>query len=111
MGATSEWMRVLVLCAVYSGLALSWEAIKSKSLKEFVDQSLGWLFVAVLWAMMMVFGWRVLHGGIGAVFAILVLGRFAVGLAQRRARKQAEVEDLVGEPEPKNPLRIPKHLR
>jgi hypothetical protein len=91
MGATSEWMRVLELGAVYGTLALLWEGIKSGSLKEFLEAVPGWLFVAVLWAMMMVFEWRVLRGGVGAVFSILVVGLFVLGLAQRRARKRAAV--------------------
>jgi len=94
MGTISEWMRVLVLSAVYFGLALSWEAIKSKSFAEFVEALPGFFLIGVLWAMMMVFEWRVLHGGIAAVSAILVLALLTLGLVQRRARKRRESSSI-----------------
>jgi hypothetical protein len=90
MGTISEWMRVLELSAVYFGLALSWEAIKSNSFTEFVESLPGWFLIGVLWAMIMVFEWRVLHGGIAAVSAILFLALLALGLAQRHARRRRE---------------------
>jgi hypothetical protein len=94
VGTISEWMRVLELGAVYFGLALSWEAIKSKSLKECVETLPGWFVTGVLWAMMMVFEWRLLHGGIAAVFAILLVVLLALGLAQRRTRKRREASSI-----------------
>ena len=94
MGTISEWMRVLTLSAVYFGLALSWEAIKSKSFTEFVESLPGWFLTGVLWAMMMVFEWRVLHGAIAAVSAIFVLALLALGLAKRRARKRREPSSI-----------------
>jgi hypothetical protein len=95
MGIASEWLRVLVLSVVYFGIALSWEAIKSKSFAEFLESLPGWFLTGALWAMMMVFEWRVLRGGISAVFAILLVALFAVGLSQRRARKRREASAAV----------------
>ena len=88
MGTASEWLRVLVLSAVYFGIASAWEAIRGKSFAEFLESLPGWFLTGVLWAMMMVFEWRVLHGAIAAVFAILLVALFGIGLWQRRARKQ-----------------------
>jgi hypothetical protein len=84
VGTMSEWIRILELCAVYSGLAFSWEAIKTRSATEFLEALPGWLLTGLLWAMMLVFEWRVLHGRLAIVFAILVFALFALGLAQRR---------------------------
>ena len=78
MGTPSEWLKVLVLSAVYFGIASAWEAIRGKSFAEFLESLPGW----------MVFEWRMLHGAIAAVFAILLVALFGVGLWQRRARKQ-----------------------
>lgn len=94
MGTASEWLRVLALSSVYFGIALAWEAIRSRSFVEFLDSLPGWLPTGVLWAMMMVFEWRVLHGGIAAVFAIVLVALFAVGLLQRLARKRREASSL-----------------
>lgn len=88
MGTTSEWTRVLLLAAIYGSLALLWEGIKSES--RFAELP-GWFLMGFLGGMMIVFEWRVLHGGIGAVFAVLVLGLFVIGFARRRARKRTEV--------------------
>ena len=88
MGTPSEWLKVLVLSAVYFGIASAWEAIRGKSFAEFLESLPGWFLTGALWAMMMVFEWRMLHGAIAAVFAILLVALFGVGLWRRRARKQ-----------------------
>ncbi len=44
-------------------------------------------FVSLAWGMMMLFGRRILHGGISVVFALAVLGLVATGFAERRARQ------------------------
>ena len=90
MGTASEWMRVLALSAVYFALAFLWEGIKTKSFTEFAKNLPGWFLIGVLWAMMMVFEWRLLHGVIAAIFAILLAALVALGLAERRSRKRRE---------------------
>jgi hypothetical protein len=75
---------------MYFTLAFLWEGIKSKRSSEFVETLPGWFLIGMVGAMMMVFEWRVLQGGIAAVFTIVVLALLALGLAQRRARKRRE---------------------
>lgn len=88
MGTSSEWLRVLVLGAVYFGVASVWEAIMGKSFAELLESLPGWFLTGALWAMMMVFEWRVVHGALAAVFAILLAALVGIGILQRRARKQ-----------------------
>ena len=88
MGTASEWLRVLVLGAVYFGIASAWEAIRGKSFAEFFESLPGLFLTGALWAMMMVFEWGVLHGALAAVFAVLLAALVGIGLRQRRARKQ-----------------------
>jgi len=95
VGTESEWLKVLVLSAVYFGIASAWQAIKSGSFTEFLDSLPGWTLIGALWAMMMVFEWRVLHGGIAVVFSILMVALFALGLSQRRARKRRETSSTI----------------
>ena len=47
---------------------------------------------SLLFGIMSVFGWhRLLHGGIGIVFGIVLVAFFTLALAARRARRRTEV--------------------
>jgi hypothetical protein len=52
-------------------------------------------FSSLLFGMMTVFEWRVLHGGIGVVFAIAIIRLFVTGLADRRSRKRSEIASRI----------------
>jgi len=87
MGTTSEWIRVATVGAIFGILTFVWEALtKRESFARWFNLA-AIAFVSLAWGMMMVFGWGVLHGGIAVVFAMTVLGLFATGFAQRRARQ------------------------
>ena len=91
MGTTVEWMRVLEAGGIWGVLMfLSGTISKRESYTRLL--SLATLaFSSLLFGMMMVFEWRVLHGGIGVVSAIAITGLFITALAERRAHKRAQI--------------------
>jgi hypothetical protein len=87
MGTTSEWIRVVAAGAIFGILMFLWEALtKRESFARWFNLA-AIACVSLAWGMMMMFGWRVLHGGIAVVFAMTVLGLFATAFAERRARQ------------------------
>jgi vacuolar-type H+-ATPase subunit I/STV1 len=90
VGTTIEWMRVLVQGGIWGVLMfLSGTISKRESYTRLL--SLATLaFSSLLFGMMGVFEWRVLHGGIGVVSAVAIMGLFATALAERRAHKRAQ---------------------
>jgi len=91
MGTTTEWLRVLEASVIYVLFVLIWETIKHESFSGALKSLRGWLFVAAAFGMAMVFKWRLFHGGVGIVFALLFLGMIGVGLLERRERNAGKV--------------------
>ena len=93
MGGASEWLRVLELSAFWGIGVFLWQAIGAR--KSFA----GWrdfvpvILASLLFGMFVVFGWRVLHGGIVFILAGVIAGLFLLamllGMAERRAGARA----------------------
>lgn len=90
MGTTSEWLRVVEAGAIFGTLMFLWEGLTKRESFARWSNLASIAFLSHAWGMMMLFGWRVLHGGIGVVFAMAVLGLVGTGFTERRAR-QAKV--------------------
>jgi hypothetical protein len=75
---------------------LLWDAIARRDSWAKLSNVSSTALASLLFGMMGVFGWRVLHGGIGVIFAIAIVGAIVNGLAVRRARKQAEAPSKSG---------------
>jgi dolichyl-phosphate-mannose--protein O-mannosyl transferase len=86
VGTLSEWMRVLGAGAIFGLLMFLADRPSSGKLSRLAVLVLSGL----LFGMMMVFRWRVLHWAIVVVFAIAVLGLFAIRLVEWRTRKRAD---------------------
>jgi len=93
VGTTSEWMRVCVVGAIYGGITILWEAIAhgKRESSGRLRYLMALAITCLLFGMMVVFEWRVLHGELGVVFTIGVLAVLVLGFAERRARRPAEV--------------------
>jgi hypothetical protein len=90
VGTASEWMRVLEVGALYGVLTFLWEAVGKRESFARPMNLAAVALTSLLFGMMMVFEWRVLHLRIVFVFAMAILGMFVLGLAGRRARKREE---------------------
>jgi glucose uptake protein GlcU len=91
VGSTVDWIRVLGTGGIYGvlmflgGIIFKWVSVaRPLSLAALA-------FSSLLFGMMMVFEWRVLHGAIGVVFAMAIIGLFVTGLVERRSRKRSEI--------------------
>lgn len=90
MGTASEWIRVLEVGGLYGALTFVWEAIARRESFARPLNLAAMALTSLLFGMMMVFEWRVLHLRIVVVFVMAILGMFALGLAGRRARERRE---------------------
>ena len=68
-----------------------WEAIAKRESFARPLNLAATALTSLLFGMMMVFGWRVLHVRIVFVFAITIVGLFALGVAGRRVRRREDV--------------------
>ena len=91
MGTTVEWMRVLETGGIWGVLMFLLGTISKRESFAGLWRFSALAFSSFLFGMLTVFDWRVLHGGIGVVFAILIIGLFVTALADRRSRKRAQI--------------------
>jgi hypothetical protein len=95
VGTTPEWMQVLEFGGIFGLAMLLFDAILDR------DGLAKWLNLfgtgisAFLFGMLVVFGWRVFHGGIALLFWVVPLTSFGVGFVIRRVRKRAEIASKV----------------
>jgi hypothetical protein len=88
MGTMSEWMHALVAGGIFGMLMFLWELFMRRDSATKWPNVASLVLISLAWGMMMIFGWRVLHGGLLAVFVLAVLGLFALGIIERRAQKR-----------------------
>ena len=88
MGTTSEWMQTLIAGGIFGILMFLWELFMRRDsvTKWFNITSLA--LISLAWGMMMIFGWRVVHGGLLAVFTVAIFGLIALGIVGRRAQRR-----------------------
>jgi hypothetical protein len=93
VGTAVEWMRVLEAGGIWGVLMFLFLGIISKreSFARFLSLA-ALAFSSLLFGMMTVFEWRLLHGGIGVVFAMAIIGLFVTALAKRRSHKRTEID-------------------
>jgi hypothetical protein len=91
MGTTPEWMHVLEYGGTFGLLVLVFDAMRT------CEAAIKWpnlvitAFISLALGMVEVFGWRVFHGGISALFWAALLATFGTGFVARRAQKRAEI--------------------
>jgi hypothetical protein len=90
MGTTSEWMQVLEVGALYGILTLLWEAVTKRKRVARLLNLAAVALTSLLFGMMMVFEWRLLHGRVVVPFAVAILGLIVLGFAERRDRTRME---------------------
>src|SRR5260370_14505206 len=94
LGTLAEWIRVVAHSGTLVAVVFLWEGLtKRDSLARIFNSVASFAFVSLAYGMMMVFGWRVLHGGIAVIFAAAVLTPFPGGLSKRTSRTtQSRIE-------------------
>ena len=91
MGTTVEWMRVLEVGGIWGVLIFLSGLISKRESFARVLSLAALVLGSLLFGMFMVFGWHALHGAVGVVFAIAVIGFFVTVLAERRSRKRTQI--------------------
>ena len=90
MGTLQEWMRVLELGAIFGVSMLLLDALSQREKVAAWQNLFSTALASFIFGMTWVFGWQLLHGGIGLLFFGTVLIAFGLAFAVRRARKSAE---------------------
>lgn len=88
MGTTSEWMQILVAGGIFGILMFLWELFMRRDSVTKWSNIASLALMSLAWGMMMIFGWRVVHGGLLAVLALALFGLIALGIVERRAQKR-----------------------
>ena len=90
MGTMTEWVRVLEIAAVFGAISLFWEAVAHRKREPSARlwHFAGLALTSLLFGMMFIFEWRVLHRDIVALFVLGVLALLGVGFGERRASKR-----------------------
>ena len=90
MGTMTEWVRVLEVAAVFGAISFFWETVAHRKRESWARF---WHFLALaltslLFGMMFIFEWRVLHRDIVMLFSLGILALLVVGFRERRAIKR-----------------------
>jgi len=88
MGTISEWMHILVAGGIFGILMFLWELFMRRDSVTKWSNISSLALISLAWGMMKIFGWRVLHGGLLAVFAAAIFGLIALGIIERRAQRR-----------------------
>ena len=96
MGTAPEWMQVLEYGGIFAVAMLLLDVIRDCEGVTKLPNLFATAISAFIVGMVDVFGWRVLHGAIAALFVGVLLVAFGTGFGVRRARKRAEIASKLG---------------
>jgi cytochrome bd-type quinol oxidase subunit 2 len=96
VGTTPEWTQVLEFGGVFALAMLFIDAITNRERLAKWPNLFVTAVIALVVGMLEVFGWKVLHGGIGLLFVAVLLVTFGTGFVLRRARKREKIASKMG---------------